>query len=409
MKKRSPQHHFRAWAVCVVALSSAMGWAQDAARVYIQGSEVNLRGSPATSAEVVKKVPIGTECQCLEELAKGWVRIKCGDAEGFTLKTLVGADKPSLDKLLAQAQDATVRTKVRLDAAARAATLDPQNEQAPDLLAELFFELNFEQLAKDKVKGGLHEAIVVTRRWDHSQNRQRSREESLIWELEKIEYDWHQFRLRGGDFVSAMYRNGSLVVYTGYISPKAGDEEFNVIIESRSSSSVADALKLALQEDARPADASETKYTVIEEEYPGMPVLSPESFRLYRSLPALWYLLQGEKGARYVQSSCDIITGIQLRVDIHRRASLRFGDINSSGESPPKFMRVVDVSKSDSSYHFQLRDRREYQESLTLTWPTDESNVSQWKTEPSSTEDGYYAIARARNIKIKDFGCSAEQ
>lgn len=27
---------------------------------------------------------------------RGWVRLKCGEAEGFTLEKLVGPDKPNL-------------------------------------------------------------------------------------------------------------------------------------------------------------------------------------------------------------------------------------------------------------------------------------------------------------------------
>ncbi|WNG32598.1 SH3 domain-containing protein [Archangium violaceum] len=422
MKKRSPQHHFRAWAVCVVALSSAMGWAQDAARVYIQGSEVNLRGSPATSAEVVKKVTIGTECQYLEELAKGWVRLRCGDAEGFTLKTLVGADKPSLDKLLAQAQDTTASTKVRLDAAARAATLDPQHEQAPDLLAELFFELNFEQLAKDKVKGGLHEAVVVTCNQAFSAAPKKTHEECLISELEKIEYDWHHVRIRDNNFVSAMYRDGSLVVYTGHISRRTGkgrfndgDDEFNAIVESRSSSAVADALRMALQKGGSPAKASEgedsnseTKYSDWFGEYPGMPALSPVALELYRSLPTVWYRLDGAKGARYVRSTCGVVDAVMLRLDIHRRAGLIFGEANGSYGEMPRSLRVIDVSKSGSSYQLQLRKQDGYQELLTLTWPTDELNVSQWRVELPRVRESYYALARAKNIETRK-DCHTEQ
>lgn len=416
MKKIAPR--FRAWASCLVLLGSGLTWAQDAGRVFIQGSEVNLRANPNAKAEVATKVPIGTECQRLAVAAKEWVRLKCGEVEGFTLKSLVGADKPSFDKLLAQAQDTKAGTQVRYDAASRAAALDPKNEKALELLADLFFESAFEQLEKEMMKGGPPEAVFIKREYSGALDRKRTLEESFIWELEKIEYDWHQLRFRRGgfrgSFVSAMFRDGLLFVYSGSISPFAGKgkfgkelDEFGVNIKLRTSSAASETLKLALQKGARPPDTRDPKYFVMDEEYAGMPALSSEAFRIFRSLPPLWYLLKGTKGERHVEEYCGLISGIELRTDIHRRAVMVVGYINEYGDNPPRVMRVTDVSKNGVSYQLQLLPDEGRQLVALLTWPTEEPNVARWGGLRMFIDGGDYAIANAKGIPIRDTGCTS--
>ncbi|HEX8433451.1 hypothetical protein [Archangium sp.] len=420
MKKTAPQPRLRAWASCLVVLSSALAWAQDAdaaGRVFIQGSEINLRRGPSPKAEVVTKLPIATECQLLASVPKEWVRLKCGEAEGFTQKSLVGAAKPSFDALLAQALDTKASTQVRYDAASRAAALDSKNDKALDLLADLFFALAFEQLQKDAIKGGLHEAVWIQRKHSHSLGRKRTLEESFLWELEKIEYDWHQLRFRRGGFrggfVSVMSRDGALVVYSGHIPPNAGKgefgkdlDEFDVNIESRNSWAASEALKLALQKGARVPESGDTKYSALDNEYAGMPALSPAAFRLFRSLPPLWYLLHGKKGERHVLESCGIISGIKLSTDIHRRASFRSGDVHEVGEEPLTAMQITDVSKNGASYQLQLRDPEGRQSLFVLSWPTEELNVAHWDSK-SGFFSGDYAVANARNIPVKE-NCTSD-
>ncbi|WNG39990.1 hypothetical protein F0U61_44635 [Archangium violaceum] len=414
MKKRLSRLPIRAWTTSLMALSCSLGWAQDVNRVFVQGSEINLRGAPSTSAEVVKKVTIGTECQQLEEAPKQWVKLKCGEVEGYTLKSLVGVDKPSFDALLAQAQDTATDTKVRLDAAARAATLESQNEQALQLLADLFFEVNFKQLQKDKKKGGLHESFVATCNEVYSGRPRRTYQECLTRELEKIEYDWHQVRFQDNDFISAMYREGSLVVFTGRISPRRGkgllndeDDDFNILVESRSTSAVSDALKLALLKGATSSStadekrpANEQKYSSWYGEYSGMPVLDAASLQLYRSLPPVWYLLHEERGTRYVRSACGVVHAAMLRLDIHRRAGLYYGEANGSYDNVARAMRVVGVTKSDSSFQLQLRGD-EGDDQLILTWPTAEANVALWQRKGAIKPIQYFAPAHAKNIEVR--------
>ncbi|ATB37410.1 hypothetical protein CYFUS_002832 [Cystobacter fuscus] len=417
MKKRTSGIHLCTWALCLGVSWGTPSRAQEAGPVYIQGSEVNLRGGESTDGEVVKKVLIGTECQKLEGAEKkGWVRLKCGETEGFTLEKLVGADKPSLEALLAQAQDVAKSTKERLDAAARAATLDPQNEQASQLLSQLFFDVNFKQLAKDKRKGGLHESFLVVCNERAQQNR-RTHEQCLTDELEKIEYDWHQLSIRDSRFVSAMFREGNLVVYTGYMKSRAKgrfdpeDDEFNIVIESRSRSTLSDTLRASLQKGARPSARSEDKYSMFDSESADMPTLSSEAYQIFRSLPPVWYKLQEQSGERFILVNCGSISGSVLRIDLHHRASVLTSDLPEGDFR--QVDRVKDISKDDSIYKLQLCNHQGCQDSITLTWPTDEQGIARWKLEQAQGSDGkshtldeHYSINKGAPNKVRHQHCN---
>ncbi|MBZ4423177.1 hypothetical protein [Myxococcus sp. RHSTA-1-4] len=408
------------WSACLLVLGSTPTWAQQApstGALFIQGSEVNLRDKPATNAKVVGKVAIATECQHVKDAPRQWVRLKCGDVEGFTLKSLVGAQKPTAEALLAQTRDTTQPAKTRLDAAMRAATLDSKNEQALKLLADLFFDVNFEQLLKDTDKGGLHESFVVKREVLEDQNRKETGEECLLRELEKIEYDWHRFQLRRNDFVSAMYRDGALVVYTGnYLSMKGrykledDQDHFQVTIESRSSSAVSEALKLALSQGARPPQGGTEKYTLHYGEYPGMPILRPEAFRLLRALPPRWHLLSEEQGERFIRSTCGLVFTQVFRFDLHRRAAVERGDTGMEsddefGESQSG--RIADITRSGSTYTFRHRGYRGDEYTWTLTWPTETPGVGIWNESGPGSEGSPYAAGAARGIEVREY-CSPQ-
>ncbi|NMO19617.1 hypothetical protein HPC49_12515 [Pyxidicoccus fallax] len=408
------------WSACLLALGSTPTWAQQAqagGSVYIQGSEVNLRDKASTTAKVVGKVTIATECQHVKDAPKQWVRIKCGEVEGFTLKSLVGAQKPTAEALLAQAQDTPQPATARLDAAMRAATLDSKNEQALKLLADLFFDVNFEQLLKDRKKGGLHEAFIVKRRELEDPKRKETGEEGLLRELEKIEYDWHRFQLRRNDFVSAMYRDGALVVYTGDYESLDGmfkleedQSEFRVTIESRSSSAVSDVLKLALGQGARPPRADTEKYTSFYAEYPGMAILRPEAFRLLRALPPRWHLLSEEVGAHFIRSTCGWAQTRELRFDLHRRAIMESGDgdlVRPGSFEQSGVSRITDISRSGSTYTFRIRPISGEEYTRALSWPTGTPGVGIWNDSGPGSEGSPYAAGAARGIDIREH-CSAQ-
>jgi len=418
MTKTGSRLHLRVWALCLAVLCSVPGQAQAGGPLFIQGSEVNLRDKPNTKGTVVTKVAIGTECLHVKDAPKQWVRLKCGDVEGFTLKSFVGAEKPTVEALLTQAQDSTQTARVRLDAAMRAATLDSKNEQALKLVAERFFDVNFEQLLKDTKKGGLHEAFVVKREVLEDKERfpvvkkKETGEEALLRELEKIEYDWHQLQLRGNDFVSAMYRDGALIVYTGYYLSmnrryklEDDQDEFKVTIESRSSSTVSEALKLALRQGARTPQEGKEKYSAFEEEYPGMPILRPEAFRLLRSLPPRWHMVSEELGERFIRSSCGWVEAREFRFDLHRRAVMEsgVGDLERQGNfEQSQVSRIADVTRNGTTYTFLQRDDKSAEYTQTLVWPTAEPGVGVWNPRADASSISRYAAAPSRGIEVRE-------
>ncbi len=418
MTKTGSRLHLRVWALCLAVLCSVPGQAQAGGPLFIQGSEVNLRDKPNTKGTVVTKVAIGTECLHVKDAPKQWVRLKCGDVEGFTLKSFVGAEKPTVEALLTQAQDSTQTARVRLDAAMRAATLDSKNEQALKLVAERFFDVNFEQLLKDRKKGGLYETFVVKREVLEDKERPPAASkletgvEALLRELEKIEYDWHQFQLRGNDFVSAMYRDGALIVYTGYYLSmnrryklEDDQDEFKVTIESRSSSTVSEALKLALRQGARTPQEGKKKYSAFEEEYPGMPILRPEAFRLLRSLPPRWLMVSEELGERFIRSGCGWAETSEFRFDLHRRAVMEsgVGDLERQGHfEQSQVSRIADVTRNGTTYTFLQRDNKGAEYTQTLLWPTEQAGIGIWNDRPNVAATGTPYTPDIRRIEIRE-------
>ncbi|WP_216620490.1 MULTISPECIES: SH3 domain-containing protein [Myxococcus] len=117
---------------------------------YVLGSSVNLRKEACKTAEVLQKLPIGTECRTLESLEGGWARVRCGEAEGFVVGALLGPEKPSVEKLAAEAKDPKRMLLQREESALRAATLAPEDAGLQKELATLFFERNLEAVARLK-------------------------------------------------------------------------------------------------------------------------------------------------------------------------------------------------------------------------------------------------------------------
>ncbi|MFY0582403.1 SH3 domain-containing protein [Cystobacter fuscus] len=140
--------------VLLALLLSAAG--EDAGvlqKVYVQGSSVNLRKEPATDAEVLVKAPIGTECAVTDTASAEWMKVRCGDYEGYVAASLVGAEKPSVETLRAEAKNPMLKPERREESALRAALLAPEDVELSKLLGELFFERNFRLLAGFKGSG----------------------------------------------------------------------------------------------------------------------------------------------------------------------------------------------------------------------------------------------------------------
>lgn len=116
-------------------------------RTYVQGSTVHLRQAPAPDAQSLEKLTIGMECLVLEPPQGEWQKVRCGEKEGYASASLLGPEKPSLEKLKAEASDPKRKLAQRQESALRAATLAPEDLELQKQLGTLFFERNFELLA----------------------------------------------------------------------------------------------------------------------------------------------------------------------------------------------------------------------------------------------------------------------
>ncbi|MFY0526723.1 SH3 domain-containing protein [Archangium gephyra] len=129
--------------------------AQDAGvagpRVYVQGSSINLRKEPTKDAEVLQKLQIGTECLVSERLEGGqWLKVRCGEVEGYASAPLLGPEKPSVEKLKAEAMNPALPLAQREESALRAAMLAPEDAGLHEELGKLFFERNLDFVARLK-------------------------------------------------------------------------------------------------------------------------------------------------------------------------------------------------------------------------------------------------------------------
>ncbi|QRK07933.1 SH3 domain-containing protein [Archangium violaceum] len=128
-------------------LATAAADAAAEQRVYVLGSSLNLRKKPSAEAEILEKLQIGTECHVTEKPDGTWLKVRCGEREGYASASLLGPEKPSAEKLKAEAQDTRLTLKQREESALRAATLSPEDVEQQKLLGNLFFERNLELVA----------------------------------------------------------------------------------------------------------------------------------------------------------------------------------------------------------------------------------------------------------------------
>ncbi|HLL06059.1 MAG TPA: SH3 domain-containing protein [Myxococcaceae bacterium] len=119
-------------------------------RFYVLGSSINLRKEPSKDAEALEKLPIGTECLVSEKLPGEWLKVRCGEKEGYASAPLLGPEKPSLEKLKAEANNPKLKLEQRLDSALRAASLAPEDAALQKQLGALFFERNLQLAAASK-------------------------------------------------------------------------------------------------------------------------------------------------------------------------------------------------------------------------------------------------------------------
>ncbi|MCY1073142.1 SH3 domain-containing protein [Archangium lansingense] len=136
--------------ISLLLVAAASDAAAEQQRVYILGSSVNLRKAPSQEGELLEKLRIGTECHVTEKLQGEWLKVRCGDQEGYAAASLLGTEKPSVEKLRAEARNPKLKLEKRQESALRAATLSPEDVELQKELGRLFFERNLELAARIK-------------------------------------------------------------------------------------------------------------------------------------------------------------------------------------------------------------------------------------------------------------------
>lgn len=123
-------------------------------RVFITGSLVNLREAASPTAKVLTQLPIGRECTVEEKGPSGWWRIRYGSVTGWVAAEFLSPEKPTVEPLLALAEDLKRPFKERFDAALRAVTLEPEKLDARERFWNLFVEQELAQVEDLLAKGG---------------------------------------------------------------------------------------------------------------------------------------------------------------------------------------------------------------------------------------------------------------
>lgn len=335
--------------------------------LYIQGSEVNLRTGPSKTAEVAAKVVIGTECRELagKPAEKGWVKLKCGESEGYTLKSLVGSEAPDFDKLLEQANDESKGPQARYDAAMRAGCLKPRDPVAGKALQEAFYRLQFHTLKLPNYKLAWHDIFI-----GETPGMREGDELPEDWKtefgLDQAGYDSQDMRVQKMRFVHVLVRLGKLHVVRGKVVWSGG----RLLLEpvTYDEWDVNEALAEALSLGARKNPGG----------YRGEGPLWPVDGALVKwigELPRQWYGLKGEPGKR--ENACaSSVEGIQV-------------DLESRAISFDSTYNLISVKRSGSVLHVLHRRAprpplfvENAPVELTFEWPTPEPFIALWNRKP---------------------------
>jgi len=267
--------------------------------LFIQGSEVNLRASPTTQASVVAKLPIATPCQRLGDAPEGWVKVRCDETEGFTLKSLLGPEEPKLEPLLAQAKDKAKPVKERFDAAMRAATLKPEDKEALKWLHDLYFDSEFEVLAEDRRQGSKERFRVQTMHDCAKDTKCLSSEyiaSGLETEFKSYTTDWFAMEVRKSDFIVVLPRDGLFSVFRGAFLGNANDID-TYRVDSQASFKVSPPLLAALASVSIEGWNSWENVDASDWNAP----IDRKALERLREMPSAWFALSRSRGCVYRQ------------------------------------------------------------------------------------------------------------
>ncbi|QDF05531.1 hypothetical protein BHS04_20330 [Myxococcus xanthus] len=316
---------------------------------YVQGSSLNLRKAACKTAEVLQKLPIGTECRTQESLEGGWARVRCGEAEGFVVGAFLGPEKPSVEKLAAEAKDPKRTLQQREESALRAATLSPEDAGLQKELATLFFERNLDAVARLK-KPSLRRPFEFDCTVNDPERCLRSTSTSHVDGV-KV-----QAEVRNELFVIAFGSAESLTVYRGRFrfDNRRFEETATIQVKGevleQSSSLLTSVLDKALFSGV---SASSDVYSRAPF---GQYVLNEAELAFFRLIPSKWALLsmKAEDGIPRMRWNACLKRPYLLVFDpdIHGRVLVM---IESEGESM-EFLWVSAVSKHENTLRLTLAD-----------------------------------------------------
>ena len=359
--------------------------------LFIQGSEVNIRTSPNTQANIVAKLPIATACQWLADASKDdWVKVRCGKTEGFTLKSLLGPEEPQYDAILAQAKDKTRPTKERFDAAMRAAALKPEDEEALKWLHDLYLDSEFEVLAEDRKQGNKEKFQVQTMRACPKDTNCLSSDyiaAGLAAEFKNYRSDWFAVEVRKSDFVVALARDGLVSVFRGASLGNTNDID-TYRVDSQASFKASPALLAALTSASTQGSKEEAWQ---------MPTDRNVLERL-REMPSAWFLVSDDRKCVYRRhghygwaillrrSFVGHLLRENSQSDSDREFDTRKRAIIAIRGRKPRSHFVMSPPSEQSIKNMENLDDTERAERLAeltapevLTWPTAEDNIAQWQ------------------------------
>ncbi|WNZ58695.1 SH3 domain-containing protein [Myxococcus sp. MxC21-1] len=316
---------------------------------YVLGSSVNLRKEAGKTAEVLQKLPIGTECRTLESLEGGWARVRCGEAEGFVVGAFLGPEKPSVEKLAAEAKDPKRTLLQREESALRAATLAPEDAGLQKALATLFFERNLEAVARLK-KPSLRRPFEFDCTVNDPERCLRSTSTNYVDGL-KV-----RVGIRDRLFVIALGSADSLTVYRGRFrfDNRRFEETAQIQVKGevleQASSPLTSVLDKALFSGVSASSDVYSRPSF------GQYVLDDAELAFFRSIPSKWALLSMKAEDGIPRMRWDACMKRPYRLvfdpDIHGRVLVM---IESEGGGL-EFLWVAAVSKNENTLRLTLAD-----------------------------------------------------
>ncbi|MDY7226722.1 SH3 domain-containing protein [Hyalangium rubrum] len=312
-------------------------------RVYVQGSSINLRKEPTKDAEALEKLPIGTECLVSEKLPAEWLKVRCGEKEGYASASLLGPQKPSLEKLKAEAKNPKLKLEQRLDSALRAASLAPEDAALQKQLGTLFFERNLQLTAATQKPAMKREFTCYCSKGDAL----ACVKACSARELRNVKV---RVEARKNLFVTAIGSGENVAVYRGNYRYNKKSETLTGEVFERTRFATTPVMEKALFAGITPTADDDRLPTL------GQYVLDESSQTLLQETPKVWgELIKGAGGLTYMHWSDCSKRPFQVRFvpDMHGRWLFRIESTQSDGGL---VRQISSVSKRDNALELTLDD-----------------------------------------------------